>query len=119
MLVSSSRRTRETLELVAAALDDSEVRVEPALYGASEEVLLGTLRGLPEAVESALLLGHNPGMQDLALELAGRGDAGLVERLRKKMPTAALAALSLPIDSWTELAPGKGELVGYVVPGQL
>ena len=119
VLSSPSRRTRETLELVEPALAEAEVRFEPELYGASEAALLATLHGLPDDVESVLLLGHNPGMQQLAVALTGRGDADLVQRLRTKMPTAALAALTLPVDMWDEVTVGKGELVSYVVPREL
>jgi phosphohistidine phosphatase len=119
VLTSPSQRTRETLELVEPALAEAEVRFEPELYGASEAALLATLHGLPDDVESVLLLGHNPGMQQLAVALAGRGDADLVQRLRTKMPTAALVALTLPVDTWDEVTVGKGELVSYVVPREL
>src|SRR5262245_1496362 len=119
VLSSPSQRTRDTLELVEPALADAEVRFEPDLYGASESSLLATLQALPDDVESVLLLGHNPGMQQLAVALAGRGDADLVQRLRTKMPTAALASLTFPVDTWVEVAAGKGELIGYVVPREL
>jgi phosphohistidine phosphatase len=119
VLSSPSLRTRETLELVEPALADAEIRFEPELYGASEAGLLATLHGLPDDVESVLLLGHNPGMQQLAVDLAGRGGADLVERLRAKMPTAALAALAFAVDTWDEVAAGKGELIVYVVPREL
>ena len=63
-----------------------------------------------------LLIGHNPGIADLALALAGRGDD--VEALRGKYPTGALATLAFE-KSWRDLAPGRAELTGYVTPKQL
>jgi phosphohistidine phosphatase len=119
VLSSPSRRTRETLELLEPALADAEIRFEPELYGASESALLATLHGVSDAVGSALLLGHNPGLQQLAVDLAGQGDHELIERLSTKMPTAALATLVVPVDSWGDVAAGKGELAGYVVPREL
>jgi len=118
VLCSPSRRTRETLELLGKAVE-GEVRLEPALYAADEDELLRVLRGLREPSPSVLVIGHNPGLQGLAVELAGRGDAAQLARLSEKMPTAALASISLPIESWNELAPGAGELVAYVMPREL
>jgi phosphohistidine phosphatase len=62
-----------------------------------------------------LLIGHNPGLQDLALVLASSGAE--LERLEAKFPTAALATLAL--GRWSTLSPGDAELVAYVVPKQL
>jgi phosphohistidine phosphatase len=114
VLCSSAVRTRETLELVLPAFAEVAVRVEDELYGAASEALLERLRALPEGVGSVLLIGHNPGLQDLAVTLVSR-DADRA-RLVAKFPTAALATLALP--SW-RLDPGDAELVDYVVPKQL
>jgi phosphohistidine phosphatase len=115
VLCSPAARTRATLELVRPALDGPTVRYEDALYGAAGAALLERLRAVPEVVSSVLVVGHNPGLQDLALALAARG-AGLKE-LGAKFPTGALATLAVP--RWGGLAPGDAELVGYVVPRQL
>jgi phosphohistidine phosphatase len=114
VLCSSAVRTRETLELVLPALAAPAVRVEDELYGATSGALLERLRALPEGVGSVLLIGHNPGLQDLAFILV----SSEVDRARlaAKFPTAALATLALP--SW-RLNPGDAELVGYVAPKQL
>jgi phosphohistidine phosphatase len=119
ILCSSSSRTRQTLEPVAAALPDVPVQVEDELYGADDETLLECLHRLPDSADSVLLIGHNPGLQDLALALAGGGGAGPLARLRAKMPTAALATLSAPVARWQELRPGEAELVAFVVPREL
>ncbi len=66
-----------------------------------------------------LLIGHNPGLQDLALALAGGGDAESLTRLRAKMPTAALATLAAPATRWRDLRPGGAALVAFVVPREL
>jgi phosphohistidine phosphatase len=63
-----------------------------------------------------MLIGHNPGIQDLALSLAGTGSE--IPRLRGKFPTAAVATLELS-GSWRELAPGSAELVSFVKPKEL
>jgi len=114
VLCSSAVRTRETLELVLGAFAAAAVRVEDELYGAASDALLERLRMLPEEIGSVLLIGHNPGLQDLALTLvSSEADRA---RLAAKFPTAALATLALP--SWRP-DPGDAELVDYVVPKQL
>ena len=119
ILCSSSRRTRQTLELVAAALPDVPAKVEADLYGAGEASLLRRAHRLPDSADSVMLVGHNPGLQDLALALAGGGDAQALARLRAKMPTAALATLAAPLTRWRDLRQGGAELVAFVVPREL
>jgi len=119
VLCSPARRTRETLELIAPALPDVAAWIEPELYGADARELLVRLRGLPDTAPSVLLVGHNPGLQELAVNLAGGGDAALVARLREKMPTGALVTLVSPVESWRELRRGAAQLTAYVLPRDL
>ena len=117
VLCSTARRARETLERMEPALGGRAVRVEPELYGASAGALLEHLRGVPDAVGSVLLIGHNPGLQRLALELAR--PAPILHELEAKYPTAALAMLVLQGPSWRDLDRGTAELVGFVRPRDL
>jgi phosphohistidine phosphatase len=118
VLCSSAIRSRETLALVAPALGrKTTIEVEDELYAAPVEALLQRLRRIPDLITSVMLIGHNPGLQDLALTLAGRG--AKLERLREGFPTAALVTLRIPAASWRELGPGDAELVDYVVPREL
>jgi phosphohistidine phosphatase len=119
ILCSSSRRTRQTLEPVVAALPDVPTQVEADLYGAGDGSLLRRLHRIPDKADSVLLVGHNPGIQDLALALAGRGDAETLARLWAKMPTGALATIATPVTRWRDLRPRGGELVAFVVPREL
>jgi phosphohistidine phosphatase len=116
VLCSSARRTRETLERVVPAADAANVSIEDRLYGASSDGLLQRLREVPADVESVMLVGHQPAIQELALDLAG--DGAELARVRAKFPTAALATLLFAGD-WSELAPGSAELVAYVKPKEL
>ena len=116
VLCSSAVRTRETVELVRPALGDATVQVEDELYAASAEQLLERLRALPDDVDSVMLVGHNPGLQDLALTLASTGAERA--RLESKFPTAALATLAVAKPSWRELAEGDAELVAFTIPKQ-
>ena len=85
-------RTRETLERIAPALgEDVPVQIEDELYAASEQVLLERVRAVEDGIESLLLIGHNPGVEQLALLLAGSGEK--VAALARKYPTGALATL--------------------------
>jgi phosphohistidine phosphatase len=114
VLCSSAVRTRQTLDGIAAALPAAtEVRVDGALYGASVDALLATVSSLPDALESALLIGHDPGVHDLALALAR--PSALRDEVRPKFPTAALATLALTT-SWSAAAPGTAELTAFVTP---
>ncbi len=116
VLCSTAARTRETLELVRPSLGAPTVLLEEELYGASADELLARLRRVPDEVESVLLVGHNPGLQELALVLAAGGDE--LERLEAKFPTAALATLALAT-TWSRLGPDGATLGEYVVPKQL
>lgn len=117
VLCSSATRTRETLKLVQPALGDAPLQVEEGLYGAPSDALLERLRAVPEKVGSLLLIGHNPGLYDLALALASTGAE--LDRFVAKFPTAGFATLAVPPLPWSRLGEGDAELVAYVVPKQL
>jgi phosphohistidine phosphatase len=106
VLCSTARRARDTLERIEPALGRRSVKVERELYGAGVRQLLDRVRRVPSSVESVLLIGHNPGMQDLAAALTG---------FDGKFPTAALATIALP--AWDELE--DAELVAFTKPRDL
>ena len=118
VVCSPALRTRQTLDLLGDALGpDTPTHIEPELYAADEETLLAVVRGLPADAGSALLIGHNPGLQWFGVGLARSGEA--LDRLREKMPTAALARIDLDVERWSDAAPGTGVLAGYVIPADL
>jgi len=118
VLCSSATRTRETLELLRPSLAGKpKVRIEDELYAASAHALVERLHAVPKAVASVMLIGHNPGLQDLALLLASSGAE--LGRVAEKFPTAALATFALRDTSWSDLSPAAAELTAYVVPKQL
>lgn len=119
VICSSARRTVDTLEPLRTAFPDATILVEDEVYAASESRLLDRLRRIPEGVGSAMLIGHNPGLQDLAVSLAGRGDQDLRQRLESKFPTAALTTFAIEDGAWSSLEPGAAELVGFVTPKEL
>jgi phosphohistidine phosphatase len=117
VLCSTATRARETLARIEPALGRQETKVERALYGASSEELIARLQRLPDACESVLVIGHNPGLQDLVLELASPGAER--DAVAIKFPTAALATLELPSGGWPDLVPGTAELRAIVRPRDL
>lgn len=116
VLCSSAARARQTLELVQPALGSPEVVSDEGLYLASGEELLQRVRALPDDVLEAMLVGHNPGLHDLALVLAD--DAGR-PALAENLPTGALVTLILPVSSWVDVEEGKATLASFVKPRDL
>jgi phosphohistidine phosphatase len=116
VLCSPSKRTRETLERLA--LGGADTLVEDGLYGATDDDLLARLRELPENAGTVALIGHNPGMQDLASELVGSDAAAGAVRLREKFPTAAVAVFDVK-GTWRDLAQSRVRLASFVVPRDL
>lgn len=121
ILVSSARRTLQTL----AALEpwDETPLVEPrdALYLADAAKLLAELRGAPEFARSLMLIGHNPGLHELAMLLAGPlgADASrALHRLAAGYPSGALTEFSVA-RPWRELAEGGARLTRFLEPRDL
>jgi phosphohistidine phosphatase len=117
VLCSSSARTRQTLDLIAASLGDAQIQVEDVLYGASVDALLKRLADLPDSVLSAMLIGHSPGLEDLVAWMAAPGP--LLDRVMAKFPTGALATLALGDRPWGSVHQAGAELVGFTVPREL
>jgi len=122
ILVSGSARTRQTAELVLRELEAS-ADYRDALYLAEPGKILGLVQALPASVESVMVIGHNPGIEDLATLLA-REPVRRKERVRRdvleeKFPTAALAVLDFDVAKWRDLRPGEGGLADFVRPKDL
>jgi phosphohistidine phosphatase len=97
ILSSTARRARETALAVAAAAGfPEEVRFTRSLYGAGPDAFLEALRALPESCGHAMLVAHNPGLEELLAVLVGTSHT---------LPTAALAVVELPVESWRDLDP--------------
>jgi phosphohistidine phosphatase len=115
ILCSSARRARETLAPIRQAIGDrARVEVEEGLYGAGADQLLHRLRQVPSSAASVMVIGHNPGIQELAVNFVG--DQGAQARLRVKFPTAALAVLGTDIPRWAKLNEGGAELLAFLRP---
>ena len=121
VLCSAARRALETWEQVAPGLDaEIPVKVLSGLYHAAPSGLLAALRRAPADAASALLVGHNPAIEGLALLLCGpRSKPKALDRLRAKFPTGALAVIDVEADTWSALAEGSGRLTQFVCPRDL
>jgi phosphohistidine phosphatase len=115
---SPARRTRETWDALGAGLGDlpaPEVRFDDRVYDASLPDLFEVLHDTPSRRVCVLLVGHNPGVQQLVLTLAQRGSEEARSLAAAKFPTSALAVLDLDV-SWSALAPKCGFLSSFAVP---
>ncbi|MGI9556621.1 MAG: SixA phosphatase family protein [Solirubrobacterales bacterium] len=116
-LSSSAERAVQTLAGVRAGLPEATpTEIESSLYTFSATSLLSAVRRLDPGLRSVLVVGHNPAMQDLTLELAGDG-VDLVT-VARKFPTCALATLDFAGD-WSELDSGVAALSAFVRPKDL
>jgi len=121
VLVSSAVRTKETWEIVREAMQglarQPKVEVLPELYGADPTQLLTTIRMASVTDPKWLLLiGHNPGMHELALTLTGSGDEAARRAVSDNLPTSGLAIFDFATDDWNEVSFRRGKLVVFVSP---
>lgn len=118
VLVSSARRTLQTLEMLEPWDDTPLVEPMDALYLAGPEQMLAILHGAAETVRSILVLGHNPGLHDLAMQLAGPGESLMRRRLDEGFPSGALAEFSVS-GGWAALGETPARLTRFLAPRDL
>ncbi|MDB5314263.1 MAG: phosphohistidine phosphatase [Rhodospirillales bacterium] len=120
VLVSSARRTLQTLEAFGPLPDSPIILPMDDLYLAPWTRMLELVRGVPETARSVLLIAHNPGLHDLALALAGPGGMATAsgQRLAAAYPTCGLAEFSVALP-WQKLDGGGGRLVRFLPPADL
>jgi len=111
-LCSSALRASATLEAAREAFSAPlAVRLDEQLYLASAAKLLAALQSVPDASACVLLVAHEPGLSDLARQLARRSDPRARLRLASGIRPGSFAAIALGVASWRELRAGSGELV--------
>ncbi len=118
VLVSTSRRTLQTMQELEPWAETPLVEPLDSLYLANADAMLAVLRQTRETVRSLLLIGHNPGLHELALLLADEAGLAQAPRLREGYPSGALAEFSLP-GPWQHLDAGAARLVRFVCPRDL
>jgi phosphohistidine phosphatase len=120
VLCSTATRARETWDLAAAEVPAAPpAAYEGRLYNAAPGTILDELRKASVDVKSLLLVGHNPGLQDLSTMLIASGDLGDRERLHEKLPAGGLVVIDFPIEDWSKLHAHSGRLERFVVPRSL
>ena len=111
VICSPAMRTRETAEIVLRSANlVVEEQFDPRIYDASLRDLVQVVSELTDEKHTAILIGHNPGMEELLTFLTGES---------RNMPTCALAKIQLEIESWKSLKPGKGSLEWFITPNEL
>ena len=118
LISSPAARARETASILCGALriDAARVLYEDRIYLADIDELLNILSACPREMESVMLVGHNPGLEDLLTFLCG--DEVPTSANGKLLPTASLAQISLP-DSWRNLRRNSGQLIAITRPKEL
>jgi phosphohistidine phosphatase len=121
VLVSHAMRAMQTWEIAWEAMkelvSEPEVELVPELYGADVSQLLETIRDASSADPKRLMLvGHNPGMHELVLALAGGGDRAGRKALTDNLPTSGLAIFDFDLDDWADVAFRRGRLAAFVSP---
>jgi phosphohistidine phosphatase len=120
ILCSPSVRTRQTLDLVLPhLLGGPTVSYTEAFYLASTSTLLKRVRQIEGKVKHVMIVGHDPGIHGLALELAGEGNRDDLKALARKFPTAGLAVLSFNLRDWSDVKPGTARLDLFMTPKRL
>jgi phosphohistidine phosphatase len=117
VIVSTARRAQETWSRAVRALKQPvETSNSREIYAASAEQLLDVIHGVEPGVGTLMLVGHNPGLEELARllmkDLGGEPGA----RMREKFPTAAIALLSFEVGAWSDVTPETGSLDRFVTP---
>jgi phosphohistidine phosphatase len=120
VLCSTARRARATWNLARAAFTPApKARFERDIYMASPEALLEQVRNAPAEIQTLMILGHNPGLEQFVETLASKGDPEARRALSEKFPTAAIAVIDFPLDDWASVKPGSGRLDRFVTPKTL
>jgi phosphohistidine phosphatase len=121
VIASPAVRVIETLDCLAAGYGQRiEAKWERRVYLASSATLMDVLRELGNDTQTVLMVGHNPGMEDLVLELVAEDAGGeLRASVYEKFPTAAVAEIELDIASWSEIDRNTGKIIKFVRPRDL
>jgi phosphohistidine phosphatase len=118
VVVSPARRTQETWALLAKAFAEGpNVVTDEHVYEASAEILIDVI-GKTHEGRSLLVVGHNPSLHDLAVQLTGSGNAPAREQLSENLPTSGLVVIDLQLVRWSQLQPHPqaGPLERFVTP---
>jgi len=114
IISSSSIRTVETSELIIESANlSSKLIVEQKLYLAHQNELFKTVQNIDESIETAMIVAHNPGIQNFSIELSGSGDKKLFRKMRGSFPPASMAVFDINEDHWFNTSTQSGHLVDF------
>lgn len=121
LVASPAARVMQTLETFFEGYGQAvETQWDRRIYLASPATLIDVIRDLPERVNSALMVGHNPGLEELILDLVpDDGLSKLREDVEVKFPTASIAVLDLAVKRWSDVADNSATLVSFTRPRDL
>jgi len=120
LIHSGALRTKQTAEIFASEWPRRvELREAPALYDATLDTLFDCARALSDSCANVGLVGHNPGIEELAVSLAGSGVYSELRRMAAKFPTCAVAALDFSVDAWDDIELKTALLALFVTPAEL
>ena len=117
ILASPARRARQTAELVAETSGYTRsISWQDAFYGGGSDELIAALHQLPHSIERAMLVGHNPTMEDTVSALLLGHESDWDQEFQIKFPTAGLVCLDVLIEDWADLEPGDAVLRWFIIP---
>lgn len=117
VIASPAMRVVETIEEVDAGYGGGIAPAwERRLYLAPVDDLIEIIQATPDGVERLLLVGHNPGLEDLVLALVPAGSEGPRAIVAEKYPTASVAEIRLAVESWADVGEGRGALLRFTRP---
>ncbi|WP_162826689.1 SixA phosphatase family protein [Pseudolabrys taiwanensis] len=120
VLVSPAARTQESWKYLSVALKPAPAATTvERLYDATPHAILAAIKDVPASAHTLMVVGHNPGLQEVALMLIASGDIEARERLHEKLPTAGLVIIDFAFDDWGKLHPESGRLERFVSPKTL
>lgn len=116
-LVSPAQRAQQTWADAAAKLERRPpTHDDPRIYNAAPDALLAVIATAPAKANLLALVGHNPGLHDIAMHLTASGDDGTREKLREGLPTCGVVLVSFDFSEWSAIAHGRGRLERFLTP---
>jgi len=115
ILCSTSNRTKQTAEYTTEAYGrDVDINFESTLYLATPETILNELYALDDSINSAMVIGHNPGLHQLSILLSGSGDKKKFREMRSNFPPPSLVIFEIDSDKWSDVRIQSGKLIDFV-----
>ena len=119
VVISPATRVVETIAAVAEGYGPLDGDPDRRIYDNSPNSLLEVIHDADDGTQRLLIVGHNPGLQELLLRLAADDSDGLRDQVADKFPTAAIAEVELPVDEWRNVREGTGRIVRLIRPSDL